>query len=100
MRALKYSSAAVRELLLSRRDLDINIQNQARDGALSYVNHYGSSSIVKSVLEHHAARVDIKHKYGRTALHPAVFAGRIGFVQLLLFSGSNPNLEDDSGQSA
>ncbi|KZN87646.1 putative ankyrin repeat protein [Penicillium chrysogenum] len=100
MRALKYSSAAVRELLLSRRDLDINIQNQARDSALSYAIHYGSFSIVKSVLEHHAARVDIKHKNGRTALHLAVFAGRIGFVQLLLFSGSDPNLEDDSGQSA
>ncbi|CAG8882967.1 unnamed protein product [Penicillium nalgiovense] len=100
MRALKYSSAAVRELLLSHRDLDINIQNQARDSALSYAIHYGSSSIVKSVLEHRAASVDIKHKYGRTALHLAVFAGRTGFVQLLLLSGSDPNLEDDSGQSA
>ncbi|OQE07149.1 hypothetical protein PENFLA_c178G03803, partial [Penicillium flavigenum] len=100
MRALKYSSAAVRELLLSHPDLDINIQNQARDSALSYAIHYGSSSIVKSVLEHRAASVDIKHKHGRTALHLAVFAGRIGFVQLLLLSGSDPNLEDDSGQSA
>ncbi|KZN90087.1 Ankyrin repeat and protein kinase domain-containing protein [Penicillium chrysogenum] len=97
MRALKYSSAAVRELLLSHRDLDINIQNQARDSALSYAIHYGSSSIVKSVLEHRAASVDIKHKHGRTALHLAVFAGRIGFVKLLLLSGSDPNLEDDSG---
>ncbi|CAG8892884.1 unnamed protein product [Penicillium nalgiovense] len=81
MRALKYSSAAVRELLLSHRDLDINIQKQARDSALSYAIHYGGFSIVKSVLEHRAAR-------------------RIGFVQLLLLSGSDPNLEDDSGQSA
>ncbi|CAG8904255.1 unnamed protein product [Penicillium nalgiovense] len=100
MRALKYTSAAVRELLLSHRDLDINIQNQARDSPLSYAIHYGGFSIVKSVLEHRAASVDIKHKYGRTALHLAVFAGRIGFVQLLLLSGSDPNLEDDSGQSA
>ncbi|CAG8020940.1 unnamed protein product [Penicillium nalgiovense] len=100
IQALKYSSAAMRELLLSHRDLDINIQNQARDSALSYAIHYGGFSIVKSVLEHRAARVDIKHKHGRTALHLAVFAGRIGFVQLLLFSGSDPNLEDDLGQSA
>ncbi|CDM32595.1 F-box domain, cyclin-like [Penicillium roqueforti FM164] len=100
MRALKYTSAAVRELLLSHRDLDINIQNQARDSPLSYAIHYGGFSIVKSVLEHRAASVDIKHKYGRTALHLAVFAGRIGFVQLLLLSSSDPNLEDDSGQSA
>ncbi|KAJ6137056.1 hypothetical protein N7497_012308 [Penicillium chrysogenum] len=88
MRALKYSSAAVRELLLTR------------DSALSYAIHYGSSFIVKSVLEHRAASVDIKQKHGRTALHLAVFTGRIGFVQLLLLSGSDPNLEDDSGQSA
>ncbi|KAJ5283274.1 hypothetical protein N7505_001254 [Penicillium chrysogenum] len=100
MRALKYSSAAVRELLLCRRGLHINIQNQAHDSALSYAIHYGSSSIVKSVLEHHAARVDIKHRHGRTALHLAVFAGRIGSVQLLLFSGSDSNLEDDPGQTA
>ena len=99
MRALKYSSAAVRELLLSHRDLDINIQNQAHDSALSYAIHYGSYSIIKSVLGHHAARVDIKHKHGRTALHLAVFAGRIGFVQLLLLSGSDPDLQDDSGHS-
>jgi ankyrin repeat protein len=89
MRALKYSSAAVRELLPSHRDLDINIQNQARDSALSYAIHYGSSFIVKSVLEHRAASVDIKNKHGRTALHLAVFTGRIGFVQLLLLSGSD-----------
>ncbi|KAI3188526.1 hypothetical protein DTO003C3_10231 [Penicillium roqueforti] len=99
MRALKYSSAAVRELLLNRRDLDINIQNQARDSALSYAIHYGNSSTVKSVLEQPNVRVDVKHKHGRTALHLAVFAGRIGFVHLLLYSGSDPDLQDDSGHS-
>lgn len=83
----------MRDLLLSRRDLDINIQNQARDSALSYANQYGSSSIVKSVLGHLAARVDIKHKHGRTALHLAVFAGSIGFVHLLLPRGSDPDLK-------
>ena len=42
MRALKYSSAAVRDLLLNRGDLDINIQNQARESALWYAIHYGN----------------------------------------------------------
>ena len=51
-----------------------------RDSALLYAIHYRSSSVVKSVLEYHAASVDIKYKYGRTALYLAVFAGRIGFV--------------------
>ncbi|CAG8022806.1 unnamed protein product [Penicillium salamii] len=78
MRALKYSSAAVHVLLLDHRDLDINIQNQACDSALS---------------------VDVKHKHGRTALHLAVFAGKIGFVHLLLSNGSDPDLEDDSCHS-
>ncbi|KAI3092206.1 hypothetical protein CBS147333_10239 [Penicillium roqueforti] len=99
MRALQYSSAAVRELLLNCRDLGINIQNQARDSALSYAIHYGNFSTVKSILEQPNVRVDVKHKHGRTALHLAVFAGRIGFVHLLLSSGSDPDLQDDSGHS-
>jgi ankyrin repeat protein len=44
-------------------------------------------STVKDFLEQPNARVDVKHRHGRTALHPAVFAGRIGFVYLLLPSG-------------
>jgi ankyrin repeat protein len=100
MRAFQYSSAAVRELLLSRRDLDINLQNQARESALWYAIHYGTFSTVKSVLEQPNVTVDAKHKHGRTALHLAVFAGRIGFVHLLFSCGSDPNLEDDSGHSA
>lgn len=99
MRALKYSSAVVRDLLLSRGDLDINIQNQARESALWYAIHYGNFSTVKSVLKQPNVRVDIKHKYGRTALHLAVFAGRIGFVHLLLSKASDPDLQDDSGHS-
>ncbi|OGE46852.1 hypothetical protein PENARI_c099G05954 [Penicillium arizonense] len=51
MRALKYSSAAVQDLLLSRGDLDINIQNQARESALWYAVRYGNLSAVKTVLE-------------------------------------------------
>ncbi|KAJ5481388.1 hypothetical protein N7475_000200 [Penicillium sp. IBT 31633x] len=99
MRALKYSSAAVRKLLLDHRELDINIQNQARHSALSYAIHYGNFSTVKSVLEEPNVRVDVKHRYGRTALHLAVFAGKIGLVHLLLSSGSDPDLQDDSGHS-
>lgn len=99
MRAFQCSSAAMRELLLSRRELDINIQNQARETALWYAIHYGNYSMVKNFLEQPKARVDIKHKHGRTALHLAVFAARIGFVHLLLSRGSNPDLQDDSGGS-
>ena len=99
MRALKYSSVAVRDLLLSRGDLDINIQNQARESALWYAVRYGNLSAVKSVLNQPNVQVDVKHKHGRTALHLAVFAGRIGFVHLLLSSGSDPDLQDDSGHS-
>ncbi|CAG8274700.1 unnamed protein product [Penicillium olsonii] len=99
MRAFQYSSAAMRELLLNRRELDINIQNQARETALWYAIHYGNYSMVKRLLEQPKVKVDIKHKHGRTALHLAVFAGRIEFVHLLLSTGSNPDLQDDSGDS-
>ncbi|OGE47109.1 hypothetical protein PENARI_c063G04915, partial [Penicillium arizonense] len=99
MRALKYFSPGVRELLLNHRDLDINIQNQARESALWYAIHYGTFSTLKRVLEQPNVQVDVKHKHGRTALHLAVFAGRIEFVHLLLSSGSDPVLQDDSGHS-
>ncbi|KZN87774.1 Ankyrin-1 [Penicillium chrysogenum] len=82
MRAFQYSSAAV-----------------PRDSALSYAIHYGTFSTIKSILEQPNVRVDVKHKNGRTALHLAVFAGRIGFVHLLLSSGSDPDLQDGPGHS-
>ncbi|CAG8906384.1 unnamed protein product [Penicillium salamii] len=85
MRAFQYSSAAMRELLLNRRELDLNIHNQARETALWYAIHYGNYSMVQRLLE--------------TALHLAVFTGRIEFVHLLLSRGSNPDLQDDSGDS-
>jgi ankyrin repeat protein len=97
IRALKYSSAAVRDLLLNRRELDINVQNEPCESALWYAIHYGTLSAVKSVLEQPNVSVDVKQKQGRTSLHLAVFAGKIGFVHLLLASGSDPDLEDDSG---
>jgi dihydroneopterin aldolase len=34
----------VRELLLNRRELEINIQNKAHDSALSYAIHYETYS--------------------------------------------------------
>ena len=99
MRAFQYSSVVMRKLLLNRRELDINIQNQARETALWYAIHYRNYSIVKRLLEQPKVKMDIKHKYGRTALYLAVFAGRIEFVYLLLLIGSNPDLQDDSGDS-
>ncbi|CAG8906285.1 unnamed protein product [Penicillium salamii] len=99
MRAFQYYSAAMRELLLNRRELELNIHNQARETVLWYAIHYGNYSMVNRLLEHPKVRVDIKHKHGRTALHLAVFAGRIEFVHILLSRGSNPDLQDDSGDS-
>ncbi|CAG8175043.1 unnamed protein product [Penicillium salamii] len=45
MRAFQYSSAAMRELLLNRRELDINIQNQALETALRYAIRLFSASL-------------------------------------------------------
>ncbi|CDM38546.1 Ankyrin repeat-containing domain [Penicillium roqueforti FM164] len=44
-------------------------------------------------------RIDLKHDHGQIALHFAAFVGRIGFVHLLLSSGSSPDLQDDLGHS-
>ena len=64
-----------------------------------YAVHYGIYYTVKPALELHNVRVDLKHKHGQTALYPAAFAGKIGFVHLLLSSGSGPDLQHDSGHS-
>lgn len=71
MRALKCSSTAVLDSLLSRQDLDINIQTQARESALWYTIYYETSSTAKSVLQLPNVRVDTKHKHGRMAPPPS-----------------------------
>ncbi|KAJ5415026.1 hypothetical protein N7509_000124 [Penicillium cosmopolitanum] len=71
MRALKYSSHDVLQLLLESPTLNINLQNQAQESALWR---------------------------GRTALHLAVWWGKTGLAHLLLSSGSDPFTTDDFGK--
>jgi ankyrin repeat protein len=73
MRALKYSSYDVLQVLLESPALDINLQNQARESALWYAVTYGTCSELQNLLQIPNLRVDLRHKRGRTALHLAVW---------------------------
>ncbi|CAG7955566.1 unnamed protein product [Penicillium olsonii] len=104
--AVKYDNVGLAEALL-QQNANINafyrgktpLMRALKYSSAAYAIHHGTFSAVKSVLDQPNVRVDVKHKHGRTALHLAVFAGRIGFVDLLLSSGSDPDLPDDSGDS-
>ena len=99
MIALKHSSTSVCSFLLKIQELDINVQNSAHDSALWYAVHCGSISNLKCLLRRADLKLDRKDSKGRTALHQAVFWGKLAFVHLLLSTGSDPNLEDDLGHS-
>ncbi|CAG7988634.1 unnamed protein product [Penicillium salamii] len=112
MRAFQYSSAAMRELLLNRRELEINIQNQARETALWYAIHYGNYFMVKRFLEQPKVRdtllplyqivaygsfaavwrllrrtdstLDTQNRKGYILLYLVVYSNRFKIVDLLL----------------
>jgi len=100
MRALKQSSTEVLRLLLKTPGVDINLQNTALESALWYAIKYGTC---RTILEMENActslKVNLRHKEGRTVLHRAVWAGRIGLVQVLLYLDSDPEAEDCHGNS-
>ena len=100
MRALKHSAIKVLKLLLQAPKVDINVQNKARENALWYAIKYGTcQTVLEMAVACPGIRVDLRHRQGRTALHRAVWAGRIGLVQVLLSHGSDPNAKDDRGLS-
>ncbi|CAI7646031.1 unnamed protein product, partial [Penicillium manginii] len=99
MRALKYSSYDVLQLLLESPTLDINLQNQAQESALWYAVTYGTCSVVQSLLQVPRAQVDLPHRRGRTALHLAVWWGKTDLARLLLSSGGDHFTRDDFGKS-
>lgn len=101
MRALEYSSTDVLKLLLQAPGVDINIQNRAQESALWYAIKYGTCrALLEMAVACPSLEVNLKHRRGRTALHRAVWAGRIGLVQVLLSHDSDPNAKDDHGHSS
>ncbi|CAI7600315.1 unnamed protein product [Penicillium pancosmium] len=99
MRALIYSSSAVLKLLLKSSRLDINVQNREHESALWCAVKYGSCSTLRPILELTDCAVDLRHQRGQTALHLAVWWGKIGLAELLLSKGSDPYSPDEIGSS-
>lgn len=100
MRALEHSSTDVLKLLLQAPGVDINVQNRAQESALWYSIKYGTCrTLLEMAVACPSLEVNLKHRRGRTALHRAVWAGRIGLVQVLLSQDSDLNAKDDHGHS-
>jgi FOG: Ankyrin repeat len=99
MRALNYSSSAVLKFLLKSSGLNINVQNREHESALWCAVKYGSCSTLWAILELKDCAIDLRHQRGQTALHLAVWWGKIGLAELLLSKGSDPYLPDETGSS-
>ncbi len=84
-------------------NLDTCLKNSKQKDALWYVVRYATSSITKDLLEEILQRsgLDLHTQYGKagTALHLAVFWGRIGIAQMLLLRGANLDIKNYAGYS-
>jgi hypothetical protein len=86
--------------IFPRRDNGANINELDNDGntPLVLAISYGGLELMKELLKHNAC-VNIKCKYGRTALHCASEHGLVEMVEILL-PYSNILIKDDNGQTA
>lgn len=100
--------------LLIEAGWDPNLQSKLGRTALSKACWNGFVDVTKVLLESGKIDIDLKDNHGRTALHNAIWGsagGRLGeklgisnedspeWAQLLLDSGANPNIEDNSGNT-
>ncbi|KAJ5460995.1 uncharacterized protein N7458_002547 [Penicillium daleae] len=103
MRAIKHSSVAVIKLLYKQPNLDTRLKNSKQKDALWYVVRYAGFSIAKNLLEKvlHQSGLALHKQYGQagTALHLAVFWGRIGIARMLLLRGANLDIKNYVGHS-
>ncbi|KAJ5982642.1 hypothetical protein N7451_012742 [Penicillium sp. IBT 35674x] len=100
MRALKSGATDVLRVLLKTPGVEINLQNKALKSALWYAIKYSTCRAVTEMAHtHQNLNLDLRHEDGQTALHKAVWTGRIGLVQILLFLGSDPDAKDSHGHS-
>jgi serine/threonine-protein phosphatase 6 regulatory ankyrin repeat subunit B len=93
-------------LLKSSEDQNVLNYNQASTNGKTPFRKAaarGLVKIVKSLLQKPGVKETINDKdkkYGRTALHAAAYNGHKDMVQLLLNSGADSNIEDDSMEKA
>ncbi|QGA16434.1 hypothetical protein EYB26_004101 [Talaromyces marneffei] len=91
------------KMLLSRTDIDVNIQNVHLDSPLHTMSiFYGepySETIVAQLLQKGADPLK-RNKKGQTALHFACKAGNLGAVTRFLDAGCSITIEDAEGLTA
>ena len=80
--------------LLAREDLSLNEDRPA----LIWAAYVGDARIVKLLLDHSKAQLDMRDDCGRTALLNATRKCRnVEVIRVLLEAGANPNIADNSG---
>lgn len=100
MRALKHGATDVFRVLLKSPGVDINLQSTTLESALWYAIKYNTcGAVIQMAHAHRNLNLNLRHQEGQTALHRAVWAGRIGLVQTLLFLGGDLESKDSHGLS-
>jgi ankyrin repeat protein len=88
----KYQNTAAGESKIGNQTIDSQL-------LLHVAVHLQNCSMVATLLKHKAAGVEERDRYGRTALHIAVFLGNETLVSLLLQHGADIRSCDSYGQS-
>jgi len=57
------------------------------------------SELVRRLVERHGADVNLRDKYGQTALHHAATVGHVAAARILLERGADVNFKDSSGKT-
>jgi len=100
MRALKHGAIDVFRVLLKSPGVEINLQSTTLESALWYAIKYNTcGAVIQMAHAHRNLNLELRHQEGQTALHRAVWAGRIGLVQILLLLGSDLECKDSHGFS-
>ena len=74
----------VKQLLKQRKNINVNLQTQYRDTALTLASVKGHEGIVKALLGNKDINVNVQINHGHAALTLASFNGHEGIVQALL----------------
>ncbi|KAH7114708.1 hypothetical protein B0J13DRAFT_488008, partial [Dactylonectria estremocensis] len=86
-------------LLLTRSDVEVNLQDEDRRTALSHAVRGRHETVVKMLLARRDIKADLEDEHGLTPLSWAAQIGHKAIVQLLLNKGVRIEAEDKDGRT-
>ncbi|XP_066974427.1 transient receptor potential cation channel subfamily A member 1 homolog isoform X2 [Macrobrachium rosenbergii] len=87
------------EVLLARKDVDVNLENESRATPLHLAALHGSLDVIQ-MLVRKKAKLTAVDKNGRNALHVAASVGSVSAVKFLTKKGVPLKCKDDTGSCA